>query len=138
MMYYIDIIKRLYPYELMSMSRKESYEFFRNRLLEHYMPGHNGQSMSDAQAIEAAGQVLNEMSVLHKDRSEKINPDFEIHIYAEWLKANRQQFWYSDVNGLARTIANGVYEWCRNHNTCGLALSPLFISIISELPMHYK
>ena len=77
MMYYIDIIKRLYPYELMSMSKKESYEFFRNRLLEHYMPGHNGQSMSDAQAIESAGQVLNEMRLLHQDRYEKINPDFE-------------------------------------------------------------
>lgn len=138
-MYYIDNIQRQYPYTIMGMTRKDSYEFFRNRLLEHYMPGCNGQSMSDAQAIEAAGLVLNEMSILHKERAEKINPDFEIHMYAEWLKANRQQFWNSDVNGLARTIGNGVYEWCRNHKKeYDLIISSSLISVISQLPWQYR
>lgn len=138
MIYYIDIIKRLYPYELMSMSKKETYEFFRNRLLEHYMPGHNGQSVSDAHAIESAGQVLNEMRLLHQDRNEKINSDFEIHIYAEWLKCHRQQFWCCNTNELARTLANGIYDWCRNHHEKGLVLSPILMEAINQEPFHYR
>lgn len=138
MLYYIDQIKRQYPYTLMGMNRKESYEFFRDKLLEHYMPGLNGQHVSDSKLIEAVGDVFYEMNTIHNDYNDRMNPDFEMHLYAEWLKRNRQQYWNSNIDGLARTLGNGIYDWCRTHPREGLILSPELIAIIGQLPWQYN
>lgn len=138
-MYYIDIIRRQYPYEMMGMDKDESYEFYRNKLLEHYMPGLNGQCMSEGKAIEAAGIVLNEMVALHEDRCDHINSDLEIHLYAEWLKINRHQFWSFNIDNLARILGNGIYTCCRNHKKeNSLIISESLLIAIEQLPWIHR